>query len=148
MNTESQQSKSFPTASITRAAAVALIEAARAAAEEIGIAAAVAVTDAAGNLTAFERMDGAPFLTVEVAVDKAWTAASYGNATHLWNAYLRDPEVAPLGHISRLMAVGGGFPVREDGKVIGGIGVSGGNVSQDQQAAGAALKAFGFEVPD
>ncbi len=136
---------SFPTASITLAASSALIQAARDAAKEIGIEAAVAVTDAAGNLTAFERTDGAPFLTAEVAINKAWTAASYGIPTHTWNAYLSDPKVAPLGNIPRLMAVGGGCPVKENGKVIGGIGVSGGTYQQDQQIAEAALSALGGE---
>src|SRR5205814_6699801 len=54
--------KSIPTASINREAAAALIDAALAAAREIGIEAAVAVTDATGHLRAFERTDGAPFL--------------------------------------------------------------------------------------
>lgn len=149
MNTESQQAKSIPTATITRTAAVALIEAARAAAGEIGIEVAVAVTDAAGNLRAFERTDGSPFLTAEVAINKAWTSASYDLATHVWNTYLTTaPEVAQLAHIPRLVAVGGGYPVREGDTLIGGIGISGGTYLQDQQIAEAALSALGFEVPD
>lgn len=145
MNSE-ETLKSFAAASITRAASAALIEAARAVAEEIRVEVAVAITDAAGHLTAFERTDGAPFLTAEVAINKAWTAASYGVATHDWNTYLADPKVAPLANIPRLMAVGGGNPVKEDGKVIGGIGVSGGTYQQDQQIAEAALAVLGFEV--
>lgn len=136
--------RSFPTASVTLAASSALIQAARDAAKEIGIEVAVAVTDAAGNLTAFERTDGAPFLTAEVAINKAWTAASYGVATHDWNTYLADPKVAPLANITRLMAVGGGNPVKENGRVIGGIGVSGGTYQQDQQIAEAALATLGL----
>ena len=148
MNTASPQAHSFPTASITRAAAVALIHAARAAAEEIGIEVAIAVTDAAGNMKAFERTDGAPFLTVEVAADKAWTAASFGLATHVWNSILTaDSQAAQLAHRPRLVAVGGGYPVREGGKLIGALGISGGNYLQDQQAAEAALRSLGFEVP-
>ncbi len=148
MNTNSDSAKSYPTASITRAAASALLDAARGAAEAMGIEVAVAVTDAAGSLKAFERTDGAPFLTVEVAVNKAWTAASYGLATHVWNSYLAsDPQAAPLAHIPRLMAVGGGCPVREGGLLVGGIGISGGNALQDQQVAEAALKRLGFDGP-
>jgi uncharacterized protein GlcG (DUF336 family) len=135
---------SFPAASVTLAASSALIQAARDAAKEIGIEVAVAVTDAAGNLMAFERTDGAPFLTAEVAINKAWTAASYGVATHDWNTYLADPKVAPLANIPRLMAVGGGNPVKENGRVIGGIGISGGTYEQDRQIAEAALAALGL----
>lgn len=112
----------------------------------MGIEVAVAVTDAAGHLTAFERTDGAPFLTIEVAINKAWTAASYNQATHLWNAYLRsDPAAAPLANIPRLMPVSGGNPVRENGMLVGGLGVSGGTALQDQQIAEAALKSAGFD---
>ncbi len=148
MNTQPQQAHSLPTASITRDAAVSLIDAARAAAAEIGINVAVAVTDAAGNLKAFERTDGSPFLTVEVAVDKAWTAASYEISTHVWNTYLTtDTKVAQLAHRPRLVAVGGGYPIRENGLLIGGLGVSGGTYVQDQQIAEAALRALGLQVP-
>jgi uncharacterized protein GlcG (DUF336 family) len=143
----STMTKSIPAAFINREAAVALIEAALAAARQIGIEAAVAVTDATGNLRAFERTDGAPFLTAEVAIDKAWTASSFGFATHVWNDYVTsDPKVAPLAHRPRMVAVGGGYPIVENGKLIGGIGISGGNYQQDQDAAEAALRQLGFEV--
>lgn len=143
----STMTKSIPAAFINREAAAALIGAALAAARQIGIEAAVAVTDATGNLRAFERTDGAPFLTAEVAIDKAWTACSFGFATHVWNDYVTsDPKVAPLAHRPRMVAVGGGYPIVENGKLIGGIGISGGNYQQDQEAAAAALRQLGFEV--
>ena len=97
MNTQTMQARSYPTASITRAAAAALIEAAREAAGRIGIEVAVAVTDSAGSLKLFKRADGAPFLTSDVATGKAWTAPSYGIPTHVWSTYLtEDPKVAQL----------------------------------------------------
>jgi uncharacterized protein GlcG (DUF336 family) len=127
--------KSIATASINRETAVALIDAAIAAARTIGIPAAVAVVDATGNLRAFERTDDAPFLTVDVAIDKAWSSASFGYPTHVWNDYVsNDPKVAPLAYRPRMVAVGGGYPILEDGKLIGGIGISGGNYQQDQDA--------------
>ncbi len=148
MDTQATQARSYPAASITRAAAAALVEAAREAVGRIGIEVAIAVTDSAGHLKHFERTDGAPFLTADVATGKAWTAASYGIATHVWNAYLTgEPKVAQLAHIPRLMAVGGGYPIKDGGAVIGGIGVSGGTYQQDQDIAEAALKALGFELP-
>ena len=149
MSTAPEFTKSTPMASINRQAAAALIEAALAAARDIGIEAAVAVTDATGNLRAFERTDGAPFLTVDVAIDKAWTASSFGYATHVWNDYITtDPKVAPLAYRPRMVAVGGGYPIVEDAKLIGGIGISGGNYQQDQEAAVAALRQLGFEVAE
>jgi len=145
MQTNSLQT-TFSTASITRIAAVALIDAARAASKEIGIHVTIAITDAAGHLKAFERDDNAPFLTVDVAIDKAWTAASFGVGTHVWNAILSDSKVAQLAHRPRMVSVGGGCPIVEAGRVVGGIGISGGSALQDQQAAEIALKALGFEV--
>ncbi|MFE3502298.1 heme-binding protein [Kitasatospora sp. NPDC059146] len=139
--------KSAPTGSITQAAAGALIAAVHAAAARIGFTAAVAVTDQGGHLLAFDRADGAPFLTAEVALDKAWTAASFHTPTHVWNGYLADPQVAPLAGHPRLMAVGGGYPITDDGRCVGGLGVSGGSYQQDQQAAEEALSALGFELP-
>ncbi|MFZ6712470.1 GlcG/HbpS family heme-binding protein [Undibacterium sp. TC9W] len=138
--------KSFVAASITRDAAQALIIAASAAARDIGIDVTIAVTDNAGHLKAFERADSAAFLTVDVAIDKAWTAASFGLPTHTWTAIISNDVVAQLAHRPRLVAVGGGCPIVENGKVIGGIGISGGNALQDQQAAEIALAALGFEV--
>lgn len=140
--------KSIATASINREAALSLIDAALDAARKIGIEAAVAVVDATGHLRAFERTDGAPFLTTDVAIDKAWSSASFGFPTHVWNDYVsNDPKVAPLAYRPRMVAVGGGFPILESGKLIGGIGISGGNYQQDQDAAVAALEKLGFELP-
>lgn len=139
--------KSIPAANISREAAAALVAAALEAGRDLGIELAVAVTDATGNLRAFERADAAPFLTASVAVDKAWTSASFGFPTHVWNDYVtNDPKVAPLAHLPRMVAVGGGYPILENGKLIGGIGISGGSYQQDQDAAVAALRKLGFEV--
>ncbi|MGL4264853.1 MAG: GlcG/HbpS family heme-binding protein, partial [Afipia sp.] len=92
--------------------------------------------------------DDAPFLTVDVAVDKAWSSASFGFPTHVWNDYVtNDPKVAPLAYRPRMVAVGGGYPILEHGKLIGGIGISGGTYQQDQDACVEALKKIGFQLP-
>ena len=139
-------SSTYSTASITRDTAVALLVAARKAAKDIGIEVAVAVTDAGGHLAAFERADAAPFLTVGVAIDKAWTAASFGLDTQTWNHVVAQPATAPLAHYPRVMAVGGGVPIVAGGRVVGGIGISGGNAQQDHDAAIVALTALGFDT--
>ena len=147
MSQESGYPKSIAAASISRAAAAALVNATLAAAKDIGIEVSVAVTDVAGHLKAFERSDRAPFLTIDVAIDKAWTAASFGYPTHGWaNLIASDEKLAQLAHRPRLVAVGGGYPIIESGKLIGGIGISGGSYKQDQDAAVVALGALGFEV--
>jgi uncharacterized protein GlcG (DUF336 family) len=136
----------FATASITRDAAQTLIAAAEAASRDLGIKVTIAVTDAGGHLSALTRHDGAPFLSVNVAIDKAWTAASFGLPTHVWADVITQPGVAQLAHQPRLVAVGGGVPIVVGSQVVGGIGISGGNAVQDRQAAEIALKALGFEV--
>ncbi|WP_246586976.1 GlcG/HbpS family heme-binding protein [Stakelama flava] len=136
--------KTIPAGNVSLEAARALIDAALAATQEAGFPAAIAVTDATGSLRAFARDDAAPFLTAEVAISKAWTAASYGYPTHVWNEYVRDPAVAPLGNHPRLMAVGGGFPIMDEGRLVGGIGISGGNAVQDEHACMVALEKLGF----
>ena len=134
--------------SISHAADVALIEAVREEAAAAGFDVATAVTDAGGHLVAFERTDGTPFLAAEVAIDKAWTAASFRLPTHTWNSLVTDPHVAPLAHHPRLTAVRGGFPLFDDGVCVGGLGISGGTAQQDENAAHAALTALGFPIPD
>ncbi len=143
---ETSSAHTLPAATITRHAAAALVESALTAAADLGIEAAVAVTDPTGHLKAFQRTDGARFLTAEVAIRKAWTVSSYGVATHVWNAIVSKPEVAQLANVPGLMPVGGGCPIMADGQLVGGIGISGGDYLQDQQVAETALKALGFEV--
>ncbi|TSA87944.1 heme-binding protein [Deinococcus detaillensis] len=142
----STPAKSVSTPNISCGAALELIAAARAAAKRLGVNMAVAVTDTGGHLRAFERADHAPFLVAEVAINKAWTAASFGRPTHVWNEIVQSPEVSPLNHHPRMTALGGGYPVVENGQVIGGLGLSGGSSAQDQQAAEEALREMGFEV--
>lgn len=134
------------TASITRDSALALLVAARESAKGMGISVAIAVTDAGGHLTAFERADTTPFLASEVAVNKAWTAASFGLSTQVWNQVVAQPATAPLAQHPRVMAVGGGVPIVVGGLMAGAIGISGGNAQQDHDAAIAALQALGFDT--
>ncbi|MYN26498.1 GlcG/HbpS family heme-binding protein [Duganella levis] len=141
---QSPIAKTISTSAISLEAAQALLAEARRACATRGFAATIAVTDAGGHLRAFERADAAPFLTADVAVDKAWTAASFGMSTHQWNQYMAEPAVAPLAHQARLMAVGGGVPIFDEGRLVGGIGISGGTSIQDHEAAEDALRAAGF----
>ncbi|MEK8031752.1 heme-binding protein [Ideonella sp. DXS29W] len=136
----------YSTIALTRDAALSLASAARAASQAMGIDVSIAITDAAGHLKAFERSDRAGLLTAEVAIDKAWTAASFGVGTDVWNRILQDGQIAQLAHRPRLVAVAGGCPIVAQGQVVGAIGISGGTAQQDHDAAITALKSLGFEV--
>ena len=148
MNHTSMHNATFATASITRDAALTLSAAARHAADQLGIKVAIAITDRAGHLKAFEGADGVPFLAIEVAIDKAWSAAAFGLGTHVWNELVKDPKVAQLAHRPRLVTVGGGLPIVLAGQVVGGIGISGATADMDHDAACKALAASGFEIPN
>jgi uncharacterized protein GlcG (DUF336 family) len=132
------------TATLSLEAAHALMAEARRACSARGFAATIAITDAGGHLRVFERSDTAAFLTVGVATDKAWTAASFGVSSHQWNQYMAEPAVAPLANHPRMMPVGGGVPIIHEGRLLGGLGISGGTSDQDHEAAEEALRNAGF----
>jgi len=134
----------FQKASITAAAAQRIIAAAEVKAVEMGIPMCIAVVDGDGTLKAFTRMDGAALLSVQIAQDKAYTAISWGMATHEWYDFVKDDP--PLLHgiikTDRLIAFGGGYPITTDAGIIGGIGVSGGHYTHDMEVAQAGLAAL------
>jgi uncharacterized protein GlcG (DUF336 family) len=132
----------FAKQSVSTELAHRLIEAAERHATDMGQPFVIAIVDESGVLKALSRMDGAPLLSVQVAQDKAYTAAGFGLSTDAWHDFIKnDPPLAdgaPTG-VDRLVIFGGGFPLKVDGQLIGGIGVSGGHYSQDMEVAQAAL---------
>lgn len=124
--------------------AEALVAAAQAKAADMGIAAAVAVVDGDGTLKAFARMDGCPLLPVRIAQQKAWTAISFGMSTDAWWDMVKEdaPLLHGITHQKDVIVFAGGVPVTDGDEVIGGIGVSGGHYTQDQEIAEAALAAL------
>lgn len=131
-------------------AALRAVEAAVRHATALGVRVNVAVVDAAGVPAAFVRMTGAPLHSVDIANDKAYTAASFGLPTGAWHAALAShSEAVRQGLVlrPRFVAFGGGLPIVEGGARIGGIGVSGGSEAQDEAIAQAGLRALGL-VPD
>ncbi|MBN9532304.1 MAG: heme-binding protein [Alphaproteobacteria bacterium] len=121
-----------------------LIEAGERAANEIGVPMVIAVVDESGVLKGFSRMDGAAQLSVDIAQDKAYTAISFSMPTHAWFDFIKNdpPLLHGIVKTPRLVVFGGGYPVEIDGKIVGGIGVSGGHYSQDMKVAEAALAAL------
>ena len=116
-------------------------------ASALGAAVNVAVVDVSGVLVAFLRMPGAPLHSIDIAIDKAYTAASFGLATSQWHGALQSHSEAVREGIvlrPRFVAFGGGLPILEQGLRIGGIGVSGGTEHEDEAIAQAGLKAIGL----
>jgi uncharacterized protein GlcG (DUF336 family) len=127
---------------ISLALANKMLEAALAKGQELGIPFSIAIVDKPGNLKAFYAMDGAPVLSLEIAQNKAFSAAAYNRATHEWYDRLKDdpPLLHGIVHTPRLVIFGGGYPIKINSELIGGIGVSGGHYSHDMQVCEAALE--------
>ena len=132
-------------AGLTLKAATTLMKAAEASARELHVSISVAVVDSGGQLVAFERMDGADLVTVSLAQDKAWTALVNRMPPRDLGP-LVQPGAEFYGYDSigrgRTIVFAGGMPLERDGILVGGVGVSGGSVDQDQQIVDGALAAF------
>ncbi len=139
-------SHSAPTAVISADAASQALAATVSQAKQMGIAINVAITDSSGTLAGFLRMPGAFLHSVDIAIDKAYTSASFGFPTSQWMKILEGDAAlkAGLPLRPRLVIFGGGLPIVENGVRIGGIGVSGGSAEQDEECARAGLKAIGL----
>src|SRR5207237_10117202 len=109
--------------SISSELAQKMVDAALAKARELGVSENVAMLDDGGNLKAFDRMDGAPILSIEMAQNKAYTAL-FGISTHdFFNFIQGDPSLlAGIPTLARVAAWGGGFPIKVNGEVVGAIG--------------------------
>ena len=137
------------TPSITWEAASAAAQAAVRHAGANGWRINVAVVDRGGNMVSFLRMPGAFLHSIDIAIDKAYTAASFGFPTKAWMAAVGHDDGMKLGFSAqpRLIVFGGGLPMRvEGGEWIGGIGVSGASEAQDEECARAGLEAIGLQA--
>ena len=107
------------------------------AAREIGQPQNIAVVDAGGNLVSHIRMDGAWIGSVDIAINKAFTARAFDLTTAELAA-----DSQPGGEFygiqesnkGRVMIFAGGIPLKRDGEVVGAVGVSGGDGEQDTRS--------------
>ena len=100
--------------------------------------------DRSGRLTAFLRHPDAAFHSSDIAVDKAYTAVSFGVPTDKWPEIMSTMSEGVQSGMplrDRFIAFGGGLPISLDGELIGAVGVSGASEEQDQICAEAALAA-------
>jgi uncharacterized protein GlcG (DUF336 family) len=130
---------------ITLSDARRVIAAAENKAREIGQPMNIAVVDAGGNLVSHVRMDGAWIGSIDISINKAFTARAFDTETAQL-AKNSQPGQQFFGiHASnhgRVMIFAGGVPLRRAGAVIGAIGVSGGDGNQDQTVATAGTAAL------
>jgi uncharacterized protein GlcG (DUF336 family) len=94
-------------------------------------------------------MPGAFLHSIDIAIDKAYTAAGFGLPTGAWTEALMAHSPAVRTGIPlrpRMVCFGGGLPLRHEGRLIGGIGVSGGSEQEDEACARAGVTAIGLTV--
>ena len=102
----------------------------------------IAIVDEAGRLMYFSRMDDTPNSSVDVSMGKARHAVNYRRDTRFHQELLEKGNVVVLG-LPDITPIEGGLRLIANGKVIGGIGVSGVQASQDAQIARAGAVLLG-----
>ncbi|WP_428033333.1 GlcG/HbpS family heme-binding protein [Amphritea sp.] len=105
----------------------------------------IAICDSGGNLCAFQRMDGSPLGSVEIAQKKARSAVLFGAPTEALGQLVRQQQLDSFEQTNGgLILFAGGEPVFHQGKLIGGIGISGGSAAEDKMIALAAINQAGL----
>jgi uncharacterized protein GlcG (DUF336 family) len=122
-----------------------IIAAAEKKAAEIGQPMNIAIADEGGNLITHVRMDGAWLGSIDISINKAYTARAFDLPTKDL-AVQSQPGKQFYGiHTSnhgRIMIFAGGIPLKRGNQVVGAIGVSGGSGEQDHAVAMAGAQAF------
>ena len=132
--------------SLTLDGARRVLDAALAAAGDLGVAFCIAVTDPSGEPLVTARMDGAPRLSAGIAANKAYSVTGFGGMpTDKWWDIVKDDGALLHGLTltPRLTIFGGGVGIFANGELVGAIGVSGGSADQDTEVAEAAAAIIG-----
>jgi uncharacterized protein GlcG (DUF336 family) len=105
----------------------------------------VTVANAEGNIVGVHRMDGAALASVNVSIDKAYSAAALQGPTHEVTE-MAEPGGSAYGlqtcDDGRLITFGGGFPLERDGDIVGALGVSGAPTETDMEIASVVIGEF------
>lgn len=115
--------------------AQAMAQRAQRAAEAAGTPISIVIVNAEGRVILSWRMDGAAYMTLAVAEQKAITAASIGAPTSVIQKAVAGGDASLLS-VPNIAALAGGVPIARGGQVIGGLGVSGSAPAEDERMAG------------
>ena len=146
MDTDPGLAATRPT--LSRARARRLVDAAAREAEAISVAVTIVTVDESGVLKEMCRMDGAPLVSVQTALSKAYAAAAVGMPPDDFYAAIQSDAAAVASFATRpgLALIGGGMPVMADRQVAGAIGVAGAmTAAEDRRIAEAAVSRAGRE---
>ena len=125
---------------LDQAGAQAVLQAAIVSAQQRNAPSAIAVVDPAGDLLAFQRMDGVRPASADLAIQKARTAARLQRPTAEIENNINQGRTAFVS--AGIMALRGGTPVRVDGEVVGAVGVAGLSSENDTEIARTAAAAL------
>jgi uncharacterized protein GlcG (DUF336 family) len=107
---------------------------------------AVCIIDIHGNVVLKHRMNGAPTFSIELSERKAYTSALVGLRTADLSPLVQPGQpLFPLMGLSdgRYCSMGGGAPLKSEGQMVAGVGVSGGTVDQDVAILESGLREAG-----
>jgi uncharacterized protein GlcG (DUF336 family) len=129
---------------ITEEICEALAQAGKAKSREIGVGVTLTIADEAGNLKYLQRFGDAILPSLEISQKKAYTAAVLRQSTAEFGKIAQVGESAFGINVTndKLVIFGGGFPLVVDGKTVGGLGISGGSVAEDESVCDAVLEKF------
>lgn len=137
--------KSAPRATLSTEAIETLLRAGIARARALDIRVHIAIADSAAEIVGFLSCEGAPRLAATTARHKAFTAVNTGMSTADWKAYtdsIPADEQKIIDKVEGYIAADGGYPILENGLVLGGVGVSGADQERDAEVARVAIAAL------
>jgi glc operon protein GlcG len=130
------------------ALALDLLDRIRGEAEARGLALSAAVVDGGGNVVATQRMDGAALGAMSLAIGKAYTTVLWGTPS---GAFMQSTQ--PGGEDwgfnatdTRIVVYAGGVPLYSEGRLVGGVGASGGTAEEDEACVTSAASALDFSI--
>jgi uncharacterized protein GlcG (DUF336 family) len=144
MTDENQNGQLKPT--LSAAEARQIVDAAIVEASQMSLRVTIAVVDDSGVLKEFERMDGAPLVSVQTAMNKAYAAAAIGMPPDEFYAAIESDGAAVACFANRpgLALIAGGLPAMVNGQVAGAVGIAGAMTgAEDRRIAEAAVQGVG-----
>jgi len=122
-----------------------MMDAAEKKAVEIGVDMDIAIVDDGGNLLMFHRMDNGRITSIDISINKAFTAGAARKSTRAYGEVSGPGGPAYGIHVSnqgRFMIFPGGLPIFVDDQIVGGIGCSSGSPDQDEMVVQAGIDAL------
>ncbi|GGK68759.1 GlcG/HbpS family heme-binding protein [Amphritea balenae] len=116
-------------------------------ATQLGISVNISVYDPGANLLSFQKMEGAPLGSIDIAMNKARSAVLFGAPTEALGELARNQQLTGFEQTNNgLILFAGGEPIRHNNTVIGGIGISGGSAEQDKEIALFAIEQLSIKA--